>query len=243
MMSESIYKRILEYLKSNPGATPREIADILGVSIGMVRVALLRLRESGYIVKSVKGGYFVKSGVRDLSEAGGPGMGAGAQEPGGRDASLRPPSTRGGGDSSAIRDLLESELSSLKSELTGLRNVINALSERVTKLEEEYNLLMKSLKSEGKVRESEPRLSEGVVMRLDEAKARGMPVDSLVRSGNCLIIGNYLVTQEFLEEFRRRFPINLRDVRSLTREERELLDAMVGEGLAYLHAGREYRLT
>jgi len=29
-MSENIYRKIVEYLKSNPGAMPREIADALG---------------------------------------------------------------------------------------------------------------------------------------------------------------------------------------------------------------------
>lgn len=241
MMSESIYKKIIEYLRSNPGATPREIADTLGVSIGMIRVALLRLRESGYVVKSVKGGYFVKSGVRDLSAFSGPregGSGVTARE---GPESWR---TQAVGGSNTVRSTLESELGAVKNELKDLREVVNTLSERIAKLEEEFNLLMKSLKTERKAREAEPaKVLEGSFMRIEEARSRGFSVDSLVRSGDYLIVGNYIVSHDFLEDFRRKFPISLKDAKNLTREERELLDAMVSEGLAYLHAGREYRLA
>lgn len=241
-MSESIYRKIIEYLRSNPGATPREIADALGVSIGMARVALLRLRESGYVVKSVKGGYFVKSGVRDLSAFSGSSR-EGASGSAVRESS-EPVATQSVSSSSSVRSTLEPELSSLKDELKSLREVVNTLTERVAKLEEEFNLLMKSLKTERKAREVEPaKAAEGSVMRVDEVRSRGLSVDSLVRSGNYLIVGNYVVSHDFLEGFRRKFPISLRDAKNLTREERELLDAMVSEGLAYLHAGREYRLA
>ncbi|MEM0106177.1 MAG: winged helix-turn-helix transcriptional regulator [Zestosphaera sp.] len=241
MMSENIYKKIIEYLKSSPGATPREIADSLGVTIGAVRVALLRLREAGYVVKSVKGRYFAKSGVKDLSMFG-ESRGSVASH-GAREDDV-PSTARVVSEPLTRRNMTEADLSQVKNELKDLREAVRVLGERVTKLEEEFNLLMKSLKTEGRPREpKQMAVAEGSIMRVEDAKSRGISVDALVRSGNYVVVKGYVVSQEFLDNFRRKFPITLKDLKDLTREERELLDAMVSEGLAYLHAGREYKLT
>jgi biotin operon repressor len=56
----SVEDRVLSYLRVNPGATPREIADALGISLASVRIAINRLRELGYVIRSSKGGYVVR---------------------------------------------------------------------------------------------------------------------------------------------------------------------------------------
>lgn len=240
MMSENIYRKIIEYLKSNPGAMPREIADALGISIGMVRIALLRLRESGYVVRSGRGGYVVKSGSGELKEHKSADIEAYEEPP---KTPRKEVSTQAEKELGVLKDYINAEISELRSEVSELRKVIDSLSDRVSKIETEFTLLMKSLKSEKKVREEVSEVGGDVMMRVDVARNRGISVDSLVRSGNYVIVGNYLVSQSFIEEFKKKFPISLKDVKNLTSEEKELLNAMVSEGLAYLHAGREYKLA
>jgi len=240
VMSENIYRKIIEYLKSNPGAMPREIADALGISIGMVRIALLRLRESGYVVRSGRGGYVVKSGSGELKEHKSADIEAYEEPP---KTPRKEVSTQAEKELGVLKDYINAEISELRSEVSELRKVIDSLSDRVSKIETEFTLLMKSLKSEKKVREEVSEVGGDVMMRVDVARNRGISVDSLVRSGNYVIVGNYLVSQSFIEEFKKKFPISLKDVKNLTSEEKELLNAMVSEGLAYLHAGREYKLA
>ncbi|MEM1703924.1 MAG: winged helix-turn-helix transcriptional regulator, partial [Zestosphaera sp.] len=115
-MSENIYRKIIEYLKSNPGAMPREIADALGVSIGMVRIALLRLRELGYVVRSGKGGYVVKSGAGDLGAR--KSVEDFYEET--QKQAKREASTRAEKDSSTLREHLDIEISELRSEVNEL---------------------------------------------------------------------------------------------------------------------------
>ncbi|MEM2040165.1 MAG: winged helix-turn-helix transcriptional regulator [Zestosphaera sp.] len=238
-MSENIYRKIIEYLKSNPGAMPREIADALGVSIGMVRIALLRLRELGYVVRSGKGGYVVKSGAGDLgARKSVEDFYEETQKQAKREASARAEK-----DSSTLREHLDIEISELRSEVNELKKIVESLSDRVNKIETEFTLLMKSLKTEKKVREEVSEASVDAIVRVDILRNRGVSVDSLVRSGNYVVVGNYVVLHSFMEEFKKRFPISLREVKNLKDEERELLNAMVSEGLAYLHAGKEYRLA
>ncbi|MEM1821677.1 MAG: DUF4423 domain-containing protein [Zestosphaera sp.] len=238
-MSENIYRKIIEYLKSNPGAMPREIADALGVSIGMVRIALLRLRELGYVVRSGKGGYVVKSGAGDLGAR--KSVEDFYEET--QKQAKREASTRAEKDSSTLREYLDIEISELRSEVNELKKIVESLSDRVNKIETEFTLLMKSLKTEKKVREEVSEASVDAIVRVDILRNRGVSVDSLVRSGNYVVVGNYVVLHSFMEEFKKRFPISLREVKNLKDEERELLNAMVSEGLAYLHAGKEYRLA
>ncbi|MEM0348464.1 MAG: winged helix-turn-helix domain-containing protein [Zestosphaera sp.] len=238
-MSENIYRKIIEYLKSNPGAMPREIADALGVSIGMVRIALLRLRELGYVVRSGKGGYVVKSGAGDLGAR--KSVEDFYEET--QKQAKREASTRAEKDSSTLREHLDIEISELRNEVNELKKIVESLSDRVNKIETEFTLLMKSLKTEKKVREEVSEASVDAIVRVDILRNRGVSVDSLVRSGNYVVVGNYVVLHSFMEEFKKRFPISLREVKNLKDEERELLNAMVSEGLAYLHAGKEYRLA
>ncbi|MCS7098733.1 MAG: winged helix-turn-helix transcriptional regulator, partial [Sulfolobales archaeon] len=67
----SVESRVIRYLKENPGATPRLIADALGLSISQVRLALSKLRDSGYVVRIPGEGYYVRASIdsRDLEVA------------------------------------------------------------------------------------------------------------------------------------------------------------------------------
>jgi len=61
-------RKVLAFLKNNPGATPREVADALGLPYNVVRHALLRLREAGYVIRSSRGGYLVRVGFPTLDD-------------------------------------------------------------------------------------------------------------------------------------------------------------------------------
>ncbi|MEM4646674.1 MAG: hypothetical protein QXR11_03985, partial [Zestosphaera sp.] len=206
---------------------------------GMVRIALLRLRELGYVVRSGKGGYVVKSGAGDLGAR--KSVEDFYEET--QKQAKREASTRAEKDSSTLREHLDIEISELRNEVNELKKIVESLSDRVNKIETEFTLLMKSLKTEKKVREEVSEASVDAIVRVDILRNRGVSVDSLVRSGNYVVVGNYVVLHSFMEEFKKRFPISLREVKNLKDEERELLNAMVSEGLAYLHAGKEYRLA
>jgi len=49
MVSESIKKKVLNYVKEHPGATDVEIAEALDLHIINVTVALLMLEEDGFV--------------------------------------------------------------------------------------------------------------------------------------------------------------------------------------------------
>ncbi|MEM2590714.1 MAG: winged helix-turn-helix transcriptional regulator, partial [Zestosphaera sp.] len=169
-MSENIYRKIIEYLKSNPGAMPREIADALGVSIGMVRIALLRLRELGYVVRSGKGGYVVKSGAGDLGAR--KSVEDFYEET--QKQAKREASTRAEKDSSTLREHLDIEISELRNEVNELKKIVESLSDRVNKIETEFTLLLKSLKTEKKVREEVSEASVDAIVRVDILRNRGV---------------------------------------------------------------------
>ncbi len=227
----SVERRVLSYLKSNPGATPREVADALGLPYRVVRVAIMRLRESGYVVRSSRGGYLVRVSM-----------------PSPDTSSVTAQGRVSGSESISIAELVDL--------IESLRSDVNELKARVGRLEQELNLLKKGLSStvvSKKVRAGrmshpqDPLLAtlrgHGVV-RLSEARKLAVRnISEYVSEGKVVPIGEYLVDPEFLSSFKQRFPLRVSDVRGLSEVERNLLNALIKEGLVYLHAGREYRLV
>ncbi len=218
-MSE-VDRRILMFLKNNPGATPREVADALGLPYNTVRRAILRLREAGYVVRSSRGGYLVRVGA-PLSSV----------------TTLSSDTHAGGG----------AELLKVLKELEGIKEELRTLRNRVDRLEQEINLIKKGIKIEKPRPVSEDPLlaalrNRGIIRMSEARKLASKPLTTYINDGQATPIGEYLVSQEMLESFKRRFPIKLSNVSNLSKEERSLLDAMIKEGMVYLHAGREYRL-
>lgn len=224
----SVERRVLSYLKSNPGATPREVADALGIPYRVVRVAIMRLRESGYVVRSSRGGYLVRVGL-----------------PATDDSTV---SKGGASDSSSV------SVAELVSLIESLRGEIEELKARVGRLEQELNLLKKALPSlkskEAPMKERAPvqdpllaTLKGRGLIRLGEARRLAVRnISEYVNDGKVVPVGEYLVDPEFLSRFKQRFPLRVSEVRNLSDVERTLLNALIKEGLVYLYAGREYRL-
>jgi len=228
----SVDQRVIAFLKNNPGATPREIADALGMPLSSVRAALYRLREAGYVVRSTKGGYVVRVVPPVISE--------GVSEPGSRDLDK-------------IKDIIED----LVSTVNYLKNEVKRLGSRIRKLEQELDLLrIASVKSGGrrayKGEERSERSGEDLLVKelhekgilsVEEAKKIARkPLESYISNGSLVPVAGYLVSQDFLSSFKAKFPLHISEVRNLSNSEKVLLDAMIKEGLVYLHAGREYRI-
>lgn len=240
-MSNSIYKRVLAYLKSNPGAGPREIADSLGVSINTVRYVLLRLRESGYVVKTSKGGYVFRgrsSSGEELEEF------STAEEY--RENVKEVEDVKEGMKSEVMEDL-SALVKTLLSDFEKLKKEVEDLNARIARLESEFNLMMKSLTVEKKGKhvglEEDVKRVMKPVFKVVEARNLGLSVEALLKSGEYVLIGDLIVNSKYMEEFKRRFPLKVSEVESLDDEEKELLEALVREGLVYLHASKEYRIV
>jgi len=219
-------RKVLAFLKNNPGATPREVADALGLPYNVVRHALLRLREAGYVVRSPRGGYLVRVGFPALDDA----------------------EVARGGSNDSRPDASVAELVGVIEEL---RSIVMELKARVDRLEQEVNLLKKGIPTH-KVRQRKDRKtpdpllstlsSKGLVTLSEARKLASKPIEAYINEGVAIPIGNYLVNPEFLDKFKKKFPLSVGEVEKMSPEERGLLDSLIKEGLVYLHAGREYRI-
>ncbi len=219
-------RKVLAFLKNNPGATPREVADALGLPYNVVRHALLRLREAGYVVRSSRGGYLVRVGFPALDDV---------------------EATQGGGSDSRSG----ASVAELVGVIEELKSMVMELKARVDRLEQEINLLKKGIlthkarqRKDKKV--NDPLLgilsSKGLVTLSEARKLASKPIEVYVNEGVAIPVGDYLVNPEFLDRFKKKFPLSVGEIEKMSPEERGLLDSLIKEGLVYLHAGREYRI-
>ena len=228
----SVELRILRYLKENPGATPRLIADALGLPLSQVRIALNRLRDSGRVVRVPGEGYYARAIDSSSFE----------------EAEME--------SSAEIRK----QKDDLSLDIEKLREEVGHLVTRVNKLEKEIKEIKVALEALTKAsQEVKPRplpdqdlaedkaikeLKSKKVMKLSEVLSIAKrPIDEYVKAELIVVISDLAVDSEFYKSFSSKFPIKKLEVSKLSHEERELMNAMIKEGVVYLHCGREYRLT
>jgi DNA-binding Lrp family transcriptional regulator len=220
----SVEQRILRYLRENPGATPRAIADALGISLTQVRAVLNRLRDLGYVTRVPGGGYYARA-VQSP---------ANASEVEVEGTSATP---------TGVFDVVK-----------GLESEVRELRQRLEKLEKEVRELRIAVESLGRTRvqqtqeQLQDRFTKEVkarkVLKLSEALAlASKPLDEYVKAGVVKVFADLVVDREFFEEFSRKFPIKKAQLNELSDMERELLNSLIKEGLVYLYGGREYRLS
>ncbi|MEM1527913.1 MAG: winged helix-turn-helix transcriptional regulator [Sulfolobales archaeon] len=228
----SVELRILKYLKENPGATPRLIADALGLPLSQVRIALNRLRDSGHVVRVPGEGYYAR--VADST-------------------SLEEAETESSVELKKQKDGLSFDIEKLREEVSHLAARVNKLEKEVkeikvalealTKVGQEVrprSLLEQDLNEDRTVKELKSRK----IMKLSEVIAIAKkPIDEYVKAGLVVVVSDLAVDSEFYKNFSSKFPIKKLEVSKLSYEERELMNAMIKEGIVYLHCGREYRLT
>jgi DNA-binding transcriptional ArsR family regulator len=226
----SVDQRVLGFLKNNPGASPREIADALGLPISTVRIAILRLREAGYVVKSARGGYVVRVAPPPIEDY----------------------LTGESGVGDKLADL-KNITQKLEKRIENLENIIERLVNRIDKLETELRLLSKGVGSQQKGKGGSMRsrpadrllagLKEKGILSFEEAKSLTVrPISYYVDKGQAMVVGDYIVDPDFFKEFKKRFPLILKEVGNLSKEEKRLLDEMIKDGQVYLYGGKEYRL-
>lgn len=228
----SLELRILRYLKENPGATPRLIADALGVPVSQVRQALNRLRDSGQVVRIPGEGYYARAvgTIPDLVET---------------------PETE--------QRRHEEDLRS-RPTFEELREVVYTLASRVERLEKDMKEIRIAIEAltkaiqESKSRsssEQEPHVDRLIrdirakkLMKVNEALILATkPVEEYVKAGIIRVVSDLVVDAEFYEKFLNKFPIKRLDIPRLSDEEQTLISAMIKEGIVYLHGGREYRVS
>ncbi len=220
----NVEQRILRYLKENPGATPRAIADALGISLAQVRIVLNRLRDSGYVTRVPGGGYYART--------------------------LPSPDTTSEVDverASGTPAVVPSTIKELEDEIKELRQRLDRLEKEVREL----RIVVDSL-SRAKVQQAQEQTQDRFIkeikmrkaLKLSEALAIAIkPIDDYVKAGAVKVFADLVVDREFFEEFSKRFPIRKTQLNELSDEEREVLSSLIREGLVYLYGGREYRLS
>lgn len=217
----SVEERVLSYLRVNPGATPREIADALGMSLTSIRIAINRLRELGQVIRSSRGGYVVRVS---------------------QDVVLND-YVRSPAQHSVSEDLLKT-IDELISKVSGLES-------RIEKLESEVRLIKKSLPKMPTKRTASgeaDRFLSTLRLRgvMSVSEVRGLllerPLDDYVSSGKAVVVGDLVVCPDFLNSFKSKFPIKVSDINSLSDEEVKLLEALVKANQVYLFSGIEYRI-
>lgn len=215
-------------MKENPGATPRLIADALGISLNQVRSALNKLRDAGYVIRIPGEGYYVRYRSSDI-------------------------------EIEESNDYLRIVNSDRAGPVMEIRDIINQLTNRVDRLEKEVKeiklileaLIKASTDSKSRISHSqeasEDRLIKEVksrkVMKISDALAiASKPIDEYVSAGTIKVVSDLVVDPDFYSNFLGKFPIKKSDILSLSDEERTLMNAMIREGIIYLHGGREYRI-
>lgn len=218
-----IEEMVLHYLKENPGSNPRKIADSLGLSLTKVRVALVRLKDRGLVVRTQRG-YVAVAGSGPRYTA----------------PSIPRREARSIDLASRI-DALEKRITLIEARLKTLEERVKDIS-RI--LEKRVEAVPRPTRRSGRKELSEV-LAERKVVLLDIARrhAFSKSIKEYLDSGDAVMVRRLIVNSRFFEEFKGRFPIPVAMLPKLSREEKMLLDAMVSEGRAYLHSGKEYRLT
>jgi len=243
----SLERKILTFLKENPGANAREIAEALGVSYSRIQSALYRLREKGIIIKTGFG-YAISSLKEPFTSY---------EE----EFEEKRVSIAGDKLMEVLRNFkkLEEKLNTLLAKYHRLNEDIKSITERVNTLQKELESLKKKVNGVYETmktfhiiwREKKNVLEDRLISELkregviDISIARNLALKSIeeyVRSGT-IVVSSLVVSKEFYEKFKKKFPIPKEQVRKLSEKEKMLLRAFVDEGLAYLHRGIEYRLV
>jgi len=260
----SLEEEIINYLKENPGASIREIAEALGLNYNIVRTIIYKLRSNGIISKSEKGFYILRdrsryAGLKDTTKTNVDTLVDTMEQL----RSLVNEITKRIESLELKYENISKDLSvytSLKELVIQLKETIDKVNTKITFLEKEITNLKKQIETLSKYTSTLRRVvpskdrdvkssiqallkSQGVI-EVEEAKkiADSRIIHELIERGVILIIGPYIVSKEYYNQFKRKFPIPLSEERKLNSLERKLLKVMLSEGLAYIHGGKEYRI-
>ncbi len=237
----SIYEKIINYLLENPGSKPRQIADSIGESLTRVRRALYVLRDRGIIARSGQGYVVVRSRLRETRENVNEKM---EQDKKSRNRmELRTQTNTYKYEELSIDNKWLSEI------ITNILKTMNELNKKISNIEKEITIIKARLESLEKNKNKEmdhfiSMIKQKKIMAVEEAKQyMQKTLEYYVVNGYVVVVGNIIVDKEYYEEFKKKFPLSVSEVKKLDANNLLLLKKLIEEGAIYLHGGNEYRFV
>ncbi len=241
---ESLYERVLKYLIENPGATPREIADNIGASISTVRKILYKLRDRGLVRRGETGYIATKVNIKNTRRAENFATRAIEEIQYGTRTHIQK-------KQDTTEHIGTTDYKWLYEIISKITKMLSELSAKVNTLEKEVEELRKILRKQ-EISDKQVRVKDKLSLIIRNRKIMPIneildylskPLEEYVNNGIIIVLGNHVIDKEFYENFKSKFPLRIDSIKELTNEEKILLKLLIEEGLIYLHAGREYRLT
>lgn len=265
MPKKTLMLRILEFLKEYSGATIKDIATTLGISMSLARTIVYRLRNNGYIEKAGKGYILTDKGEWFVNKFGEP-----------REGSVEEVSIEARSEEATYETILPKEqeveaeikaqeyktiypktteepLTNLEERIRQIEKEIIRIEEQIAGLRQELNKIREELKElkKAKTRRTKEKKNEkeekGLpkpIMYINEAiNALGSMFNTLVYQGRIEVVGRLAVDKKYYDEFIKKFPLSIREAEKLPPHEKTLLEEMKRDARVILYAGKEYRLV
>ncbi len=247
MKEKTLTEKIIEFLYNNPGASMKDVAQGLGISLNLARAILYRLKSKGIVGKSAYGYVLTDMGesiakkiIAKFSEE------AGAKEREIIDTETKEIHREFKSVKSPIKEAYE-DLAELEKRLNDLEEKIASLDRLLSNLKKELRNLRteldKAKKSGTKRKRRIDRLPKPIMSFMEARNLLGDSLHSLIYNGKAIVIGSLVVDSDYYNEFISRFPISRKDAEKLSDQEKLLLEQLKNEGKIYLYAGKEYRLV
>ncbi len=237
----SIYEKIINYLLENPGSKPRQIADSIGESLTRVRRALYVLRDRGLIARSGQGYVVVKSRLRTTQESIDKKVEQDRKP--GSIVELRSQTSTYKNEKPDIDSRWLSEI------ITNILKTVNELNKKISNMEKEMAIIKARLESleRSKNKEADHFVSlikQKKIMAIEEAKRyMQKTLEYYVVNRYVVVVGSIVVDKDYYEEFKKKFPLSVSEIKKLDGNDLLLLKKLIEEGVIYLHGGNEYRFV
>ena len=246
MREKTLTEKIIEFLYDNPGASIKDVAQGLGISLNLARAILYRLKSKGIVGKSAYGYVLTDIGESIAKKI----IAKFGEESEAREMEL--------GDKEVIETrrefkAVESSVKEAYGDLAELENRLRSLEEKIVNLDRLLSNLKRELrnlrmaldeaKKSSTKRRKIDRLPKPIMSFMDARDLLGDNLHSLIYSGKVIVIGSLVVDSDYYNDFISRFPISRKEAEKLSDQEKLLLEQLKNEGKIYLYAGKEYRLV
>jgi len=255
LSAKTMTAKIMLYLRENPGASLKSIAQEFNMDLVTARNIIYRLKSGGYVEKTgsgyiltSKGEWFVSNIVLKKSESPEPSGQKDAVETEVQERSVAETAETGAQqvlgavsaveESSLERDLL-SRVEALEKEVTRLKEALEKLVQEVFELK---NSLQTAKRHQQVKREEAVAVADALpkpIMELTEAeRVLGTKLTELIRGNKVEVFGRILVDKQFFENFKKKLPLPVDEVDSkLDPYEKLLFDILRREGFIIQRGG------
>ncbi len=266
MPKKTLTAKILEFIKDNPGVGVKDIATMMNISPNLARRIVYSLKSSGYVEKTGMG-YIVTSKGEWLLRKLLPSTDSSLEETSfsiqtsmkeerkiEEPIEVREEEKKEHLVTEAKRDKIESktheDLDNLREKLFSLEKrleeALGIIEETKKQIEELKRILNEKIKEkktkEEKTREKPAKLPMPI-MSIEEARAvLGPYFNTLVLNGKIEIIGSLAVDSDYYKEFRKKFPLSIKEAEKLPPMEQRLLEEMKRDARVIIHGGKYYKL-